>query len=161
MKERIKIEEKLHIVIRDKHTKEVIKRMTIVPKVPIWKNILYKLLGKEIHATVSDTGKNQAAILFGGLSGYPVNCLDVYRGGWNTADRKDGTDINRTTESVGKFKINNQPSPWTTAGTYTLLRCSNTNWTMGDATNYHNEISINVTITSDQEWWAEVEFTFS
>jgi hypothetical protein len=162
MKEQIRVEEKLNIVIRDSATKKVIKRMTIAPKIPAWKKILSKITGKECHATVSDKGKDMAATLFGGVSGgYPVNCMDVYRGTWDTAQRKTGTQISLSTISVGTLRVNNEASPWTIAGTYNTIRCSNTIWPMGDATNYHNQIAITVTIASGQEWWAEVEFAFS
>ena len=153
LKERIKVSESIRIVVRDKATGKILRDETYEVKVPRLKRLLFRLLGKRAHGTVTSYGKEMAARLYGNVgTAYHINQIGAKRD--TTWDYKTSSN---SYEAVGKLKVSNSSDPWDVAGTYTEIRCRNS----GDTGNYHNSISINVTIASGQEWWAEVVFTFS
>ena len=153
MEENVKIKESLRIVIRDKKSGEIIRDESYEVKVPFLKRLLYKLLGKKSHATLTSYGKEMVARLYGNVgTAYHINQIGAKRD--TTWDYKSSSN---SYEATGKLKVSNSSDPWDVAGTYTEIRCRNSS----DTGNYHNSISINVTIASGQEWWAEVVFTFS
>lgn len=157
LRERVKVEEHLRAVIRDARTKEVVREIELTPSVPIWKKILSKLLGKECHATILDWGyKNIAALLGNFGTPYYINQMGAAVGGstiWTSS-----LDISIGWSSGGStLYINNSMDPWTVAGSYThiLTRHSDV------PGSFHNSIGVTISISSGQEWWAEIEFRFT
>ncbi|MHA1288563.1 MAG: hypothetical protein ACTSPB_14255 [Candidatus Thorarchaeota archaeon] len=150
MREEVKIQERVRIVVRDTRTGEVIEERELVPKVSFLDRVVAKLTGKRTHATVLSYGKEQAAKLFGGVSpAYSINQIGTDTGGWKT--------VTPEYIATGTLRVSNSLDPWTTAGTYSWIKCRNS----GNPTQYHNSIAVTVTITSGQEWWATVDFVFS
>ena len=150
MREEVKIQERIRIVVRDTRTGQVIEERELVPKVSFLGRVISRLTGKRKHATVLSYGKEQAAKLFGGISpAYSINQIGTDTGGWKS--------VSPEYISTGTLRVSNSLDPWTTAGTYNWVKCRNS----GNPAQYHNSISVTVTITSGQEWWATVDFVFS
>lgn len=154
MKEKINIKEQLTIIVRDSKTKKIIKKQVIPIQTPgFFKRILFKIFPfLKKPGTITDFGKEQAARLYGNVgTTYSINEIGGYRD--TTWDYKTSNNVYVAT---GKLKCDNEANPWTTAGSYTKVGCRNS----GNA-NRHNEITVSVSISSGQEWWCEIQFTFS
>jgi len=150
MEEHIRIKERLRLVVQDKKTHKIIEEKIIEPKVSRWGKFLARILGKEVHATVLDYGKEMAAKLYGGISpAYSIDQIGTDNGGWKSATR--------TYEAVGTLRVDNSLDPWTTSGQYNWIKCRSS----GDTVNTHNSIKVDIDISSGQQWWAEVQFVFS
>jgi len=146
MRESLKIKESLRIVVVDKETGRIVRDERIDVKVPLWKQFLCKIVGKECHASLTDWGKEQIAKLLGGIGAYSINQIGTDTGGWKSAST--------SYIATGTLRVSNSLNPWTTAGQYTWIKCRNS----GDTVNVHNSISIDITISSGQQWWADVDF---
>jgi len=153
MKESIKIEERLEIFVVDKKTGKLIRKKEIKPKRrPGWLLRIFPSL----RGTVLTHGKNQAAKLFVAKGGYAINRIVSDPGGNPSTMTVTAEDLTGTT--TGSVAVNNSLSPWTTQGTYSWLKTTNSS----DPTHYHNSIPLaGFYLGADAQWWARISFVFS
>jgi len=153
MREKIRIKEKLHIIVRDKYTKEVIRDETIYPKLSKWRRFLDKIVGKDSHATILAFGFEQMVRLLGNVG--TQRQIDRIITTYATVATSNSVDVGGASGST--LYVNNSANPFDTAGVYTWIKTANS----GAVTSYINSITVNINISSDQEWWSEIEFRFS
>lgn len=157
-KEKINIEERLTIHIRDIASGEV---TSIDIKVPDGEKSLFQRFMERVGfrkpvGTVSDYGKEMAAKLYGSVAG--ATEIDqigasISGGAWTWKN------VTPTYTAVGTLVVQNSADPWTAQGNYVKIGCRNS----GGGTDYHNEISIVVDCSGGDTltWWAEMQFDFS
>lgn len=151
MIERAKVTEAIRIVVRDKKTGKIIRDefQIIKPK----RSFLDWILGREQHATVLAKGWENIVRLLGNVgTGYYINQLFCNIG--NTVTTNNSVVVG--SNSGATLIVSNSQNPWDTAGHYTWVKTRNSS--SGDI---FNSISIDVQISSGQEWWVEERWIFS
>ena len=156
MKENVKIKESIRIVVRDKESGKTVRddEYPIEPK----KTWIDRILGREGHATMTDWGLTMIAALLGNVSSpkaiNQIGAWDSTNGTWNwqTSDNSTVTD---------KLKVNNSLSTtrWSIPATYSTIGTRNSGDTLSG--HWFDTIGVGVFLGSNQEWWAEIQFSFS
>ena len=151
MEEEIKIVESVRIVVRDRRTGKILRDETFTTRKK--RSFIDRILGRESHATVLAKGWENIVRLLGNVgTGYPIN--QIYSNIGATVSTENTVIVG--SDSGATLRVSNSLHPWTTAGNYTWVKTRNS--TSGDI---FNSISVNVSISSGQEWWVEEEWRFS
>lgn len=157
-KEKIKIEERLTIYIRNKDTGEV---TTIEVKRPdskktIWDKILERIGIKAKIGSVTNVGFWQIGREIGGIgTSRPINQMGAYYDTtwlWKTSN-------NQIIEGGPKstLVIDNEANPWTEAYNFNHVGCQCSTGPI-----IYNTIPVTVNNGAGiLEWWAEIQFVFT
>ena len=151
MKEQVHVQEQIRIVVRDKKTGKILRDefLIIKPK----RSFLDWILGRKQHATVLAKGWENIVRLLGNVgTGYYINQLFCNIG--NTVTSNNSVIVG--SNSGATLIVSNSQNPWDTAGHYTWVKTRNSS--SGDI---FNSISVDVQISSGQEWWVEERWIFS
>jgi len=153
MKENVKVEESIRVVIRDKRTGEIIRDEYLKTKKGFLERILGKILGKTDHNTVLAKGWENIVRLLGNVgTGYYIDQLLTNIGSPKTSENT----VVVGSDSGATLRVSNSLHPWDSAGHYTWVKTRNSS--SGDI---FNSIKVDVYISSGQEWWVEEEWRFS
>jgi hypothetical protein len=119
-----------------------------------------------ITGTIKEQGENRSSNtlttyckvnlvrLLGNIgTGRDINAVDAYRGSWS---RDSSPTVDTPTNNVCRCTS----SAFTTAGTYTEVRATNTAESTGGS-NYHTTHTINITISSGDELSFQIDITFT
>ena len=151
MKEQVHVQEQIRIVVRDKKTGKILRDefLIIKPK----RSFLDWILGRKQHATVLAKGWENIVRLLGNVgTGYYINQLFCNIG--NTVTSNNSVIVG--SNSGATLIVSNSQNPWDTPGHYTWVKTRNSS--SGDV---FNSISVDVQISSGQEWWVEERWIFS
>jgi len=152
LEEKIKIQEQVRIVVRDKKTGKIL-RDEILKEPGFLRRIIGKILGRTDHNTVLAKGWENIVRLLGNVgTGYPINQL--YSNIGDTVSTENTVIVG--SDSGATLRVSNSLHPWDTAGHYTWVKTRNSS--SGDI---FNSIKVDVYISSGQEWWVEEEWRFS
>ena len=153
MKENVKVEESIRVVIRDKRTGKIIRDEYLGARKGFLERILGKILGRDDHNTVLAKGWENIVRLLGNVgTGYPIN--QIYSNIGATVSTENTVIVG--SDSGATLRVSNSLHPWDTAGHYTWVKTRNSS--SGDI---FNSIKVDVYISSGQEWWVEEEWRFS
>jgi len=152
MKENVRVEESIRIVVRDKRTGEII-RDEILKEPSFFKRIIGKILGRTEHNTVLAKGWENIVRLLGNVgTGYYINQMFSNIG--DTVSTENTVIVG--SDSGATLRVSNSLHPWDSAGHYTWVKTRSSS--SGDI---FNSIKVDVYISSGQEWWVEEEWRFS
>jgi len=154
MREHVKIKESLRIVVKDSKTGKIIRDEMYYPCNSVWDKFLCMLRLKKCCSTMTTKGREWVARLLGNEGTQaPIDRIGAYDGStwtWKTITKS----ITTTDTTNDTLVVSNENDHWG-SGSYTKIGCKNSSLTDADR---HNEITVNVKISSGQEWWAEIRF---